>query len=106
MSNLYSVIKNNIFTEFRFLEEVIDEAAIYQITLDVSDKCEDLNLVDESIEGLSGKLQYASIDEADLNARIDQEEFNVKPGIILDNGTFEGTQTPKTDVFDATLVVQ
>ena len=90
MSNLYTVIKNNIFTEFRFLEEVIEEAATYQITLDVADKCEELNLVDDSIEGLSGKLQSASVDADDLNTRIDQEEFNVKPGIILDNGTFDG----------------
>ena len=55
LSNLYQVIVNNIFTEFRFLEEVVEEAALYQITLDVKKGCEELNLVDESIE-LPGKL--------------------------------------------------
>ena len=87
LSNLYKVVVNNIFTEFRFLEEVVDEAALYEVTLEVKTGCDDLNLVDESIEGLPGKLQFRVSDEDEINRQIGIADFTTKPGIIWANGT-------------------
>ena len=86
LSNLYKVIVNNIFTEFRFLEEVVEEAALYQITLNVTKGCDELNLVDESIE-LPGKLQFRVNDEDAINDQIRIADFTTKPGIIFSDGT-------------------
>ena len=85
---MYDLIKSNVLSEFRFFEEVVGEPAIYILTLDVDETCvKDPPLVDESIEGLSGKLQYASIPREDIDERIGLEEFNASPGIILPDGT-------------------
>ena len=87
LSNLYKVVVNNVFTEFRFLEEVVEEAALYQITLDVKTGCDELNLVDESIDGLPGKLQFRASDEDAINDKIRIADFTTKPGIIFADGT-------------------
>ena len=87
LSNLYKVVVNNVFTEFRFLEEVVEEAALYQITLDVKTGCDELNLVDESIDGLPGKLQFRVSDEDAINDKIRIADFTTKPGIIFADGT-------------------
>ena len=53
----------------------------------VNTKCIKEDLVDESIEGLDGKLQVRSINRKELDTLIDKQDFNVKPTIILPDGT-------------------
>ena len=105
LSNLYKVIVNNIFTEFRFLEEVVEEAALYQITLDVTKGCDELNLVDESIE-LPGKLQFRVNDEDAINDQIRIADFTTKPGIIFSDGTTLDNQSDSdAEAFTTELVI-
>jgi len=87
LSNVYDAVQGSAVTEFRFFDDALVNQAIYQITLEVSDKCEDGPLLDESIEGPSGLLEVRSIDTEELKEKIQQIEFVSKPGIILGNGT-------------------
>ena len=105
LSNLYKVIVNNIFTEFRFLEEVVEEAALYQITLDVKKGCDELNLVDETIE-LPGKLQFRVNDEDAINSEIRIADFTTKPGIIFSAGqTLDNMSDANAEAFTNELVI-
>lgn len=63
----------------------MNESAIYTITLEISgDECqEDTPLVDESIEGLSGRLQWRSASQDWLNEAIDQDDFEDNGGTVL-----------------------
>ena len=87
LSNVYDAVKGTKVTEFRFFDDALIDQSGYAITLDVGDKCKrDIPLVEENIDGLSGNLQWRSIARNQLNDRIDQEEFEVEPGIILISG--------------------
>ena len=53
----------------------------------MGEKCKrDIPLVDEGVEGLPGNLQWRSIARDEINDNIDQEEFTVSAGIILNSG--------------------
>jgi len=73
---------------------------VYAITLDVtSEQCEeDMPLVDESIEGLSGNLQLRSASRETLNQQIAQDEFVASGGILLGLGETLTSQVASGDV--------
>ena len=73
---------------------------MYAITLDVtSEQCEeDMPLVDESIEGLSGNLQLRSASRETLNQQIAQDEFVASGGILLGLGETLTSQVASGDV--------
>ena len=53
------MVKDTKLTEFLFLDDILEEKAIYSITLEVSETCETdnlANLVDEGVGGLTGNL--------------------------------------------------
>ena len=101
LSAVYDALKSTVVTEFRFLKEVVDKPAIYELSMEVGDECKELSvhpLVDESVTGLPGGLQYGSIDKDTINKRIGVEEFNEKPGIILASGETKA-QSTASDAF-------
>ena len=60
LTSIYDAVKDTDLTEFKFFDNAIVDQAAYAITLNVKGDCEDIPLVDESVEGLSGKLQWRS----------------------------------------------
>ncbi len=62
LSNIYDALRETVFTEFRFFNDALEEPSIYTITLEVEDKCVKDTLIDIDMNGLSGKLQWRSVD--------------------------------------------
>ena len=85
LSKVYDAFKGSTLTEFKFFDDALNDAATYSIKFDVKNKCSHEPLINEDLE-MPGKLQWRSVPRNLIDNRIDQEDFDDKPGIVLPGG--------------------
>ena len=70
LSNVYNAVKDTKLSTFSFFDDALIDQAVYAITLDVTTTCdEEPQIVDESINGPSGNLQWRSVDKEIFSTR-------------------------------------